>query len=87
MANSPQARKRARQAEKNRQRNASIRSMSRTYVKKVRAAIDSGDKSTAAEALTKAASVLDKVARKGIITKNKASRLKSRLSAQVKALA
>lgn len=86
MANSPQARKRARQSENNRKRNASIRSMNRTYVKKVRAAIAAGDKNTAAEALKKAISVLDKVAGKGIIKKNQAARLKSRLNAQVKAL-
>lgn len=86
MANSPQARKRARQSEVNRQRNASVRSMMRTYIKKVRAAIDAGDKTAATEAYTKAKSILDKVAGKGIIKKNQAARLKSRLSVQIKAL-
>ena len=43
MANSPQARKRARQNEKRRRHNASMRSMARTYIKKVNAAIEAGD--------------------------------------------
>lgn len=86
MANSAQARKRARQAEKHRQHNASRRSMMRTYLKSVIAAIDAGDKEKAAEAFSKAAPVLDRAANKGLIHKNKAARHKSRLSAQIKAL-
>lgn len=86
MANSAQARKRARQAEKSRQRNASQRSMMRTKVKQVFAAIEAGDKSTAETALKDAVPVLDHMARKGLIHKNKAARYKSRFNAQVRAL-
>lgn len=86
MANSAQARKRARQAEKSRQRNASQRSMMRTKVKNVFAAIASGDKATAESALKEAIPVLDHMARKGLIHKNKAARYKSRFNSQVRAL-
>ena len=87
MANSPQARKRAKQAEKRRQHNAGFRSMVRTYLKKVLAAIDSGNQEEAKAAYEAAVPVLDRMADKGIIHKNKAARHKSRLSAQVKAMA
>lgn len=87
MANSPQAKKRARQAEKRRSHNASLRSMVRTYIKKVVAAIDSGDAAAAQSAYSSAVPVIDRMADKGIIHKNKAARHKSRLNAQVKALA
>lgn len=86
MANSAQARKRARQAEDARQRNASQRSMMRTYVKKVVNAIASGNKEGAADAYKAAVPVLDRMADKGLIHKNKAARHKSRLNAQIKAL-
>ena len=87
MANSVQAKKRARQNEKRRQHNASLRSMVRTYIKKVDAAIASGDHATAQEAYNGSVPVLDRRADKGILHKNKAARHKSRLNAQVKALA
>ena len=87
MANSPQAKKRARQAEKRRQHNASLRSAVRTSIKKVIAAIDSGDAEAAKQAFAAAVPVIDRMADKGIIHKNKAARHKSRLNAQVKALA
>lgn len=87
MANSPQARKRARQAETRRQHNAAMRSMVRTYLKKVNAAIASGDQGTAQEAFQKATSVLDKATRKGKFHPNKAARHKSRLNAKIKAMA
>lgn len=86
MANSPQAKKRARQAEKNRQQNAGQRSMMRTQVKKVVYAIESGDKEAAQAAFTAAVPVLDSMARKGLIHKNKAARYKSRLNSKVQAL-
>ncbi len=86
MANSPQARKRARQAEKRRAQNASLRSLVRTNIKKVVAAIGSGDAEQAKAAYAAAVPVIDRMADKGIIHKNKAARHKSRLSAQVKAL-
>ena len=87
MANSPQARKRARQNDKARAHNASLRSMARTYVKKVIAAVNAGDVEAAKTALAAAVPVIDRIADKGIIHKNKAARHKSRLSAAIKAMA
>ena len=86
MANSAQARKRVRQAEKARQRNASQRSMLRTKVKTVFSTIAAGDKTAAEAAFKEAVPVLDHMARKGLIHKNKAARYKSRFNAQVRAL-
>lgn len=86
MANSPQARKRARQGETRRRHNASFRSMVRTYIKKVDAAIEGGDHKTAVETYISATPVIDRMADKGIIHKNKAARHKSRLNMAVKAL-
>lgn len=86
MANSAQSRKRARQAEKHRQHNASYRSMFRTFIKKVLAAIEAGDKEQAQVAYKNAESVIDKTASKGLIHKNKAARQKSRLSARIRAM-
>lgn len=87
MANSAQARKRARQGEKHRQHNASMRAAMRTTVKNVQAAIEAGDKAAATTAFRVAQSSLDGMARKGIIEKNKAARSKSRLNARIKAMA
>ncbi len=86
MANSPQARKRARQNEKRRRHNASFRSMVRTYIKKVRTAIDDKDPKAATEAYQAAVPIIDRMAEKGIIHRNKAARHKSRLNSAVKAL-
>lgn len=86
MANIKSAKKRAVQAEKRRQHNASFRSMMRTYLKKVVAAIAAGNKEGAQKAFETAQPVLDRMANKGIISKNKAARHKSRLNAQIKAL-
>ena len=86
MANSPQARKRAKQGESRRRHNASFRSMVRTYIKKVDAAIEGGDLAAAAEAYNSAVPVIDRMADKGIVHKNKAARHKSRLNKAVKAL-
>lgn len=86
MANTPQAKKRARQNEKARKHNASMRSMGRTYLKKVLSAIQSGDKTAAQSAYTAAVSVIDRIADKGLIHKNKAARHKSRLNAKLKAM-
>jgi len=86
VANSAQARKRARQAEDARQRNAGQRTMMRTYVKKIVNAIAAGNKDGAVDAYKAAVPVLDRMADKGLIHKNKAARHKSRLNAQIKAL-
>ena len=86
MANSAQARKRARQAVKQRAHNASLRSTLRTAIKRVRAAIAAGDKAAAQGVFQTSMAVVDRIADKKIIHKNKAARHKSRLSAQIKAL-
>ncbi len=86
MANSAQAKKRARQAEDNRQLNTSQRSEMRTSIKKLKAAITSGDKDLATAAFKAAVPFLDKMARKGLVHKNSAARSKSRLNNAVRAL-
>lgn len=87
MANSKQAAKRAKQAEKARQQNMSQRSELRTIIKKVRAAIAAADKAQATAAFTNAQSLIDNYARKGLLHENAAARYKSRLSNQIKRLA
>ncbi len=87
MANSKSAKKRAIQSEKRRKHNASRRSMLRTYLKKVIAAIKAGDHTAATEAFNAAQPIVDRMATKGLIHKNKAARHKSRLNAKIKALA
>lgn len=86
MANSKSAKKRAVQSEKRRQHNASRRSMMRTLLKKVSAAIEAGDKEKASQEFAAATPILDRYASKGLIHKNKASRSKSRINAAIKAL-
>ncbi|MBK1645935.1 30S ribosomal protein S20 [Thiocapsa imhoffii] len=86
MANSPQARKRARQAETRRQRNAAQRSTLRTFVKKVVKAIQAGDKDAAIQAFKEAVPRIDRAAHKGLIHANKAARHKSRLNAHIKGM-
>lgn len=86
MANIASAKKRARQTEQRRQHNASLRSMVRTSIKRVRAAIATGDYETASAAYRAAVPVIDRMADKGILHKNKAARHKARLNAQVHAL-
>ncbi len=87
MANSAQARKRARQADVARQHNASLKSTLRTAVKKVKKALATGDKSAATAQLQESQAVIDRIADKKIVHKNTASRTKSRLAQAVKALA
>jgi small subunit ribosomal protein S20 len=86
LANSAQAIKRARQAEKHRQRNASQRSQLRTSIKKVFAAITSGDATAARQAFSEAVPVIDKAAGKGLIHANKAARHKRRLNQHIRNL-
>lgn len=87
MANSAQARKRARQSVRNRERNVAQRSYMRTTVKNVLKAVDANDKAVAEAALQTAIPVLDKAGRKGLIHANKAARIKSRLVKRIKAIA
>lgn len=86
MANTPQARKRARQAEVNRRHNTSQRSALRTAIKKVVAAIASGEQEGAKAAYQSAVPIIDRAVTHGIIHKNKAARHKSRLNSQIKDL-
>ncbi|MFT6676247.1 MAG: small subunit ribosomal protein S20 [Sulfitobacter sp.] len=86
MANTPQAKKRARQNEKRFQINKARRSRIRTYLRKVEEAIASGDKDVASAALHAAQPELMRGVTKGVFHKNTASRKMSRLAARVKAL-
>jgi len=86
LANTSSARKRARQAVCRRNHNAGQRSMMRTYLKKVVYAIAARDRDAAETAYKAAVPVLDRMANKGIIHKNKAARHKQRLNAQIRAL-
>ena len=86
MANIKSARKRARQADKTRLHNMGLRSKMRTSIKAVIAAVENGDKDTAAAAYKATGSVIDSMITKGIVNKNKAARHKSRLNKMVKAL-
>lgn len=86
MANSAQARKRARQTVKARAHNASLRSRLRTAIKAVQKAVLGGDKEAAQAVYRTSTSTIDSIADKKIIHKNKAARHKSRLSAAIKAM-
>ena len=86
MANIASARKRARQAVKLREHNMSLRTAARTAIKEVKKAIASGNKVAAAAALEKSRSVIDRVAAKGVLHPNAASRHKSRLAHAIKSL-
>ena len=80
MANTAQARKRARQAVKQRAHNASLRSTLRTAIKKIIKAVEAGDKGAAQAAYSENVSVIDRIADKNIIHKNKAANQKSKLA-------
>ncbi len=86
MANSPQAKKRARQNDKRFEVNKARRSRIRTYLRRVEEAIASGDKDAAGAALKAAQPELMRGVTKGVYHKNTVSRKMSRLSARVKAL-
>jgi len=87
VANTASAKKRARQAETHRTRNVGVRSMMRTYIKRVYYAIDAGDKAAAEAAYKEAAPVIDRVAGKGLIHANKAARTKSRMNNNIRSMA
>jgi len=87
MANIASARKRARQSEKRRQHNASLRSELRSAVRNIRKAIAAGDKKAAQDVFRRATSAIDSIADKNIIHKNTAARHKSRLAARIRAMA
>lgn len=87
VANSPQARKRARQNSVRRVQNSSQRAYVRTAIKKLIQAIDDGDKKAAQESYKLSVSAIDKAVIKGLHHKNRAARLKSRLNNRLKAIA
>lgn len=86
MANIASAKKRAKQSEKRRDHNVSLRSKLRTFMKKVVSATEGGNLPHAQEAFKEAVPVIDRMANKGIIHKSAAARYKSRLNARVKKL-
>ncbi len=86
MANTPQSKKRARQAVRRTDINKARRSRIRTYLRKVEEAIASGDQAAAKAALQAAQPELMRGVTKGVVHKNTASRKVSRLAARVKAL-
>jgi len=86
MANSPQAKKRARQIERRTAVNKARKSRIRTFLRTVEEAIASGDKAAATAALRAAQPELMRGVTKGIFHKNTASRKVSRLASRVKAL-
>jgi len=87
MANTASARKRIRQIERRTERNKARTSRMRTFIKKVEAAVASGNKDAATTALREAQPEMQRAAGKGVIHKNTVARKISRLSARVKALA
>ena len=87
MANSPQAKKRARQIERRTEVNKARRSRIKTHLRKVEEAITGGDKVVAAAALKAVQPEMMRGVTKGVLHKNTASRKISRLAARVKALA
>ena len=84
MANSPQARKRARQETQHRSRNMAQRAAMRTHVKKYLKSIDGSDIEVAEKDYRIAVSQVDRAVRRGLHHRNKAARLKSRLNARLK---
>jgi small subunit ribosomal protein S20 len=86
MANTKSAEKRAREDIVRRARNVAHRSKVRSAVRKVVEAINAGKKTEAVAALKVASPIIDSMARKGIIHKNKAARHKRRLAGQIKAI-
>ncbi|MGK6320574.1 30S ribosomal protein S20 [Sphingomonas sp. DT-204] len=87
MANTPQAKKRIRRNERRAEINGARVSRIRTFVKKVEAALDAGDKAAAAVALAEVQPELARGVAKGVFHKNTASRKFSRLNKRVAALA
>jgi len=87
MANTAQAKKRARQNEATRKRNASLRSALRSAVRNIKKAIVAGDKAAATKEFQAQQSVIDRIADKKIVHKNLASRSKHRLAHAIKTMA
>ncbi len=86
MANTPQARKRIRRNDRRAEINGNRLSRIRTFVKRVEAALEGGDKTAAADALKAAQPELARGVARGVVHKNTASRKLSRLTKRVAAL-
>lgn len=86
MANIKSAKKRARTSEKRRLANMAQRSRLRTYIKRVITDVEKGDKEAALASYNAAVPIIDNMAGKGIVHKNKAARHKSRLNKMVVAM-
>lgn len=86
LANTAQARKRVRQSEKARTRNAAQKSNFRTSIKKVLKSLSDKNKDQSNANFKEAMSVMDKLVMKGLIHKNKAARQKSRLNKKIQEL-
>jgi small subunit ribosomal protein S20 len=86
VANTPSAKKRARQAVVRRSRNIGERSMMRTYIKRVYYAIEAGEKAKAETAYKEACPIIDRMSGKGLIHANKAARHKSRMNTNIRAM-
>jgi len=86
MANTKSAEKQARQALKHRASNRAHTARMRTAVKRLRGAVEAGDKSTATAMLAETLGVVDATAQKGVIHRNAAARTKSRLTKAVRKL-
>jgi len=87
LANTPQARKRVRQAVKARTRNAAQKSNFRSSIKKVLKSLAEKNKDQSNANFKEAMSIMDKLVIKGLIHKNKAARHKSRLNKHIQKLA
>lgn len=87
MANIASAKKRARQGEKHRKHNVTLRTRIRSAVRKIEKAIEAGKKDEATSAFRAATPVIDSMVNKGIVHKNNAARSKSRLNARIHAMA
>jgi small subunit ribosomal protein S20 len=85
MPNTKSAKKRLRQSLERRARNRAVKSTLKTQIKKVLSAVEGGDAAASDEEYRTATKRLDQAAAKGVIHRNKASRLKSRLAARLKA--
>ena len=84
MANTKSAKKRAEKSAAQRIKNPTMRSRLRTAVKKLRAAVASGDEKMAQELLPLTLKVVDSSAQKGIIHRNTAARTRSLLVAALR---
>ena len=86
MANTPQAKKRIRRNDRRAEVNGARTGRIRTFIKKVEAALDAGDKTVAATALAEAQPEMARGVAKGVLHKNTASRKFARLTKRVAAL-